>query len=63
MLSRTPEELRSTLEDIGSKRKVIDEAVAGFPERRAQRAGQATHWHGQRKAGGFLDRQVRPTWE
>lgn len=30
MLSRTPEELQSTLEDIGAKRKVIDEAVAGF---------------------------------
>jgi methyl-accepting chemotaxis protein len=30
MLARTPEELRSTLDDIGAKRKTIDEAVAGF---------------------------------
>jgi methyl-accepting chemotaxis protein len=30
MLSRTPEQLRATLDDIGAKRKAIDEAIAGF---------------------------------
>ena len=30
MLVRTPQDLRATLDDVGAKRKIIDEALAGF---------------------------------
>lgn len=39
ILSRTPEELATTLVDINEKRKLIDEAVQGFEQRVSTTAG------------------------
>ncbi len=53
MLARTPEELRSTMEDIGAKRKLIDEAVAGFKQNVKSDKGKALIAAAQDKLAAF----------
>ena len=53
MLTRTPEELRSTMEDIGAKRKLIDEAVAGFKHNVKSEKGKALIATAQDKLAAF----------